>query len=55
LLTFVMGLLADLLNHNRQLIEMTLEKVRKLEDAARTGRVEDPVVPVKQPRSAAKG
>jgi len=35
LLTFVMGLLADLLNHNRQLIEMTLEKVRKLEDAAR--------------------
>jgi hypothetical protein len=35
LLTFVMGLLADLLNHNRQLIEMTLEKVRKLEDASR--------------------
>ena len=30
-LTFLLGLLADLLNHNRQLIEMTLEKVRRLE------------------------
>lgn len=34
LLTFVMGLMADLLSQNRQLIEMTLEKVRKLEEAA---------------------
>jgi hypothetical protein len=30
-LTFVLGLVADLLNHNRQLTELTLEKVRWLE------------------------
>lgn len=30
-LTFVLGLMADLLNHNRQLIEITLEKVRRME------------------------
>lgn len=54
-LTFVMGLMADLLNHNRQLIEMTLEKVRKLEDAARAAEAEDTPAPAKQPRSAAKG
>ncbi|HEU4967618.1 glycosyltransferase family 2 protein [Sphingomonas sp.] len=40
-LTFVMGLLADLLSQNRQLIEMTLEKVRRLEDAARNNRKQD--------------
>src|SRR5207249_2236369 len=31
-LTFVLGLLADLMNHNRMLIEMVLEKTRRLED-----------------------
>jgi glycosyltransferase involved in cell wall biosynthesis len=30
-LTFVLGLLADLINHNRALIEIMLEKVRRLE------------------------
>ena len=30
-LTFFMGLVADLLNHNRALIEMALEKIRRLE------------------------
>lgn len=30
-LTFLFGLLADLINFNRQLIEMTLERVRRLE------------------------
>ena len=54
-LTFVMGLMADLLNHNRQLIEMTLEKVRKLEDAARAAEAEDSPAAAKRPRSAAKG
>jgi hypothetical protein len=53
-LTFVMGLMADLLNHNRQLIEMTLEKVRKLEDAARAAEAEDAPAPAKRPRPAAK-
>ncbi len=33
-LTFMLGMIADLLNHNRQLIEFTLEKVRKLEARA---------------------
>jgi glycosyltransferase involved in cell wall biosynthesis len=32
-LTFVLGLLADLINHNRALIEMVLEKTRRLEAA----------------------
>lgn len=32
-LTFFLGLLADLLNHNRALIEMVLEKTRRLEAA----------------------
>lgn len=31
LMTFLVGLVADLISHNRQLIEMTLEKVRRLE------------------------
>lgn len=31
-LTFLLGMVADLLNHNRQLIEITLEKVRKMEN-----------------------
>lgn len=30
-LTFTLGLVADLLSHNRQLIELTLEKIRHLE------------------------
>lgn len=33
-ITLLMGLLADLLNFNRQLIELTLERVRRLEMAA---------------------
>jgi glycosyltransferase involved in cell wall biosynthesis len=33
-LTFVLGLIADLLGDNRQLLEITLEKVRRLEEAA---------------------
>lgn len=37
LLTFFMGLLADLANHNRVLIEMTLEKVRRLEAQVSAG------------------
>ena len=32
-LTFLLGLVADLLNHNRALIEMVLEKTRRLEAA----------------------
>lgn len=31
LMTFLVGLMADLISHNRQLAEMTLEKVRRLE------------------------
>lgn len=54
-LTFVMGLMADLLNHNRQLIEMTLEKVRRLEDAARTNQIEESVAPPERKRSASGG
>jgi hypothetical protein len=30
-ITFVVALLADLINFNRQLLEMTLERVRKME------------------------
>ena len=37
-LTFFLGLVADLLNHNRALIEMTLEKVRRLESAQQARR-----------------
>ena len=36
-MTFLIGLVADLIGHNRQLIEMTLEKVRRLELAASDG------------------
>ncbi len=32
--TFLIGLVADLINYNRQLIEMTLEKVRRMELSA---------------------
>jgi hypothetical protein len=35
--TLLVGLVADLINFNRQLIEMTLHKVRELERAARPG------------------
>jgi hypothetical protein len=35
--TFVFALIADLINFNRRLIEMTLQKVRALEFAAQTG------------------
>ena len=31
LTTFLIGLIADLIGFNRQLIEMTLEKVRRME------------------------
>nr|WP_246438473.1 glycosyltransferase family 2 protein [Novosphingobium piscinae] len=34
-LTIMMGLMADLIRHNRRLLEMTLEKVRRLEQAHR--------------------
>lgn len=47
-ITFVMGLLADLVGRNRQLLELTLERVRKLEVRGRASRsrwvVEDPPV-----------
>lgn len=36
-LTFVMGLLADLVGRNRQLLELTLERVRRLEYRGRPG------------------
>jgi len=36
-LTFFLGLLADLLNHNRALIEMALEKIRRMEAAQGLG------------------
>ncbi|WP_294391433.1 glycosyltransferase family 2 protein [uncultured Sphingomonas sp.] len=36
LITFVLGLVADLLHHNRQLLEMTLERMRRLEAATGT-------------------
>lgn len=36
LMTFLVGLVADLISHNRQLVEMTLEKVRRLELALPT-------------------
>lgn len=42
LLTFVLGLIADLLSNNRQLIEITLEKVRAIEDAMRQRNADDP-------------
>lgn len=51
-LTFVSGLVADLLNHNRQLIEMTLEKVQRLEKAQfeqRSAKAIDPQLPDKSP------
>ena len=36
-LTFFLGLVADLLNHNRALIEMALEKIRRMEAAQQLG------------------
>ena len=38
-LTFFLGLIADLVNHNRALIEMTLEKTRRLEAAFSNARI----------------
>jgi glycosyltransferase involved in cell wall biosynthesis len=54
-MTFLLGLLADLLSQNRQLIEMTLEKVRRLE-AAQAGSGAEAVLSsaLKPVRSAAK-
>jgi glycosyltransferase involved in cell wall biosynthesis len=54
-MTFLLGLLADLLSQNRQLIEMTLEKVRRLE-AAQAGSGAEAVLSsaAKPVRSAAK-
>jgi glycosyltransferase involved in cell wall biosynthesis len=51
-LTFVLGLVADLLNHNRALIEIVLEKTRHLEllylsDAGVSGPAEEETVPEK--------
>lgn len=37
-LTFLLGIVADLIGHNRQLLEVTLEKVRRLELAQSSGR-----------------
>jgi glycosyltransferase involved in cell wall biosynthesis len=42
-LTFFLGLLADLLNHNRALIEMVLEKTRRLEAAYLNDRLGSPM------------
>jgi multisubunit Na+/H+ antiporter MnhG subunit len=41
-LTFFLGLLADLLNHNRALIEIVLEKTRRLEMAHSSGLAGNP-------------
>lgn len=56
-LTFLLGLIADLLNHNRQLIEMTLEKVRRLEAAQSKSALDmlmPPVLPVSATPAARK-
>jgi glycosyltransferase involved in cell wall biosynthesis len=37
-LTFLLGIIADLIGHNRQLLEFTLEKVRRLELEQSSGR-----------------
>ena len=42
-LTCIMGLLADLLNHNRALIEIALEKIRRLETQELNGGFAPPV------------
>ncbi len=42
LMTFLAGLVADLISHNRQLVEMTLEKVRRLELAVSSGGHQSP-------------
>ena len=58
LATFLIGLIADLINHNRQLIEMTLEKVRRLELAltdSRTGTAGRQVAPEGRFDSAERG
>lgn len=39
-MTFLIGMVADLINYNRQLIEMTLEKVRRLELSAIRGQAD---------------
>ena len=41
-MTFLVGLVADLISHNRQLVEMTLEKVRRLELVVSSGGHRDP-------------
>lgn len=45
ILTLLLGLIADLLGHNRQLLELTLEKVRRLELAAGGTPAEPQIVP----------
>jgi hypothetical protein len=44
-ITFIVGMVADLINFNRQLIEMTLERVRRIELALERAKAEriDPV------------
>ncbi|MEP2101753.1 MAG: glycosyltransferase [Parasphingorhabdus sp.] len=62
-LTFILGLMADLINHNRQLIEMSLEKLRHIEDAqkasladnsSRSAIVEEPAIPEKLEESGSR-
>ena len=43
ILTFLFALLADLANFNRQLIEMTLERVRRIELAQEAANMTDPM------------
>ncbi len=43
ILTFLFALLADLANFNRQLIEMTLERVRRIELAQEAANITDPM------------
>lgn len=54
-LTLTVGLVADLINFNRRLIEMTLERVRRLELAQTQGSREDVAThpePLDQPKSS---
>jgi glycosyltransferase involved in cell wall biosynthesis len=46
LITLLLGIIADLIGHNRQLLEMTLEKVRRLE-LAEFAEVNEPPLPVR--------
>lgn len=57
-ITLLIGLVADLINFNRQLIEMTLERVRRLELEINSGATDAEIVPAEDPtdkRPAASG